>query len=51
MPELKHMTSMEVHYKRIRGDMDKTNKILTVKYDSVAAPTLVEAHSLIARSH
>ena len=49
IPGLKHLTYVErlhtcklttLHYRRIRGDMIETYKILTGKYDPVTAPQL-----------
>ena len=50
LPQLKHMNYSDrlkacklptLHYRRIRGDMIKTYKILTEKYDIKTAPSLV----------
>jgi len=32
-----------LHYRRIRGDMIETYKILTGKYDALVSPTIVKA--------
>ena len=34
-----------LHYRRIRGDMIETYKIVPGKYDNLAAPMLPSAHS------
>ena len=39
------------HYRRIRGDMIETYKILTGKYDMETAPTLVGVCSSVTRGH
>ena len=50
LPQLKHMNYSDrlkacklptLYYRRIRGDMIKTYKILTEKYDIETAPSLV----------
>jgi len=40
-----------LHYRRIRGDMIETFKILTGKYDTSATPTMVGASSSVTRGH
>ena len=57
---LKHITYSEqlkacnlttLHYGRIRGDMIETYKIITGKYDTDVAPTLVRAGTNITRGN
>ena len=40
-----------LHYRRIRGDMIETYKILTGKYDIETAPSLVGVCSSVTRGH
>ena len=40
-----------LHYRRIRGDMIETYKILTGKYDTKTAPSLVGVCSSVTRGH
>ena len=40
-----------LHYRRLRGDMIETFKIVSGKYDSCAAPILTGLHSSITRGH
>ena len=60
LPQLKHMNYSDrlkacnlptLHYRRIRGDMIETYKILTGKYDIETAPSLVGACSSVTRGH
>ena len=53
IPELKHMNYIDrlkkcqlptLHYRRIRGDMIETYKIVSGKYDSMAAPMIPGSH-------
>jgi len=58
LPQLKHMNYSDrlkacnlptLHYRRIRGDMIETYKILTGKYDMETAPSLVGVCSSVKR--
>ena len=40
-----------LHYRRIRGDMIETYKILTGKYDALVSPSMVTASSCITRGN
>ena len=40
-----------LHYRRIRGDTIETYKIVSGKYDSLAAPMLPSPHSYVTRGH
>ena len=40
-----------LHYRRLRGDMIETFKIVSGKYDSYAAPILTGLHSSVTRGH
>jgi len=60
LPQLKHMNYCDrlkacklptLHYRRIRGDMIETYKILTGKYDIETAPSLVGVYSSVTRGH
>ena len=60
LPQLKHMNYSDrlkacklptLHYRRIRGDMIETYKILTGKYDVETAPSLVGVCSSVTRGH
>jgi len=60
LPQLKHMNFSDrleacklatLHYRRIRGDMIETYKILTGKYDIETAPSLVGICSSVTRGH
>ena len=60
IPELKHMNYTDrlkkcqlptLHYRRIRGDMIETYKMVSGKYDSMAAPMIPGSHSYITRGH
>jgi len=60
IPELKRMNYIDrlkncqlptLHYRRIRGDMIETYKIVSGKYDSMAAPMIPGSHSYITRGH
>ena len=57
LPQLKHMNYSDracklptLHYKRIRGDMIETYKIMTGKYIEIA-PSLVGVCSSVTRGH
>jgi len=58
MPELKGIKYCDrpkgcklptLHYRRLRGDMIETFKIVSGKYDSCAAPIVTGLHSIITR--
>ena len=58
LPQLKHITYSDrlkacklptLHYRRIRGDMIKTYKIMTAKYDMEIAPSLAGVCSSVTR--
>jgi len=60
LPQLKHMNYSDrlkacklprLHYRRIRGDMTETYKIMTGKYDIEIAPSLVGVCSSVTRGH
>ena len=60
LPQLKHMNYSHklkacklptLHYRRIRGDMIETYKILTGKCDIESAPSLVGVCSSVTRCH
>ena len=60
LPKLSHLKYSDrfkkrklptLHYRRIRGDMIKTYKILTGKYDMVAVPNLTIATTVITRGN
>ena len=60
LPQLKHMNYSDrlkacklptLHYRRIRGDMIETYKILTGKYHIETAPFLVGVCSSVTRGH
>jgi len=60
LPQLKHMNYSDrlkacklpsLHYRRIRGDMIETYKIMTGKYDIEIAPSLVGVCSSVTRGH
>ena len=60
IPELNHMNYIDrlkkcqlptLRYRRIRGDMIETYKIVSGKYDSMAAPMIPGSHSYITRGH
>ena len=40
-----------LHYRRIRGDMIETYKIVSGKYDNLAAPMLPSPHSHVTQGH
>jgi len=40
-----------LHYRRLRGDMIETFKIVSGKYDRCAAPILTGLHSSVTRGH
>ena len=48
---LKACNLSTLHYRRIRGDMIETYKILTGKYDTLVSPTLTRASSCITRGN
>ena len=45
------LTSLGLHYRRLRGDMIETYKIVTGKCDPVVAPTLSKSVSYITRGN
>jgi len=45
------ITYITLHYRRIRGDMIETYKILTGIYDIETAPSLVGVCSSVTRGH
>ena len=45
------LKACKLHYRRIRGDMIETYKILTGKYDVETAPSLVGVCSSVTRGH
>ena len=60
LPQLKHMNYSDrlkacklprLHYRRIRGDMTETYKIMSGKYDIEIAPSLVGVCSSVTRGH
>jgi len=51
LTDLKHVNIPTLHYRRIRGDMIETYKILTGKYHIETAPFLVGVCSSVTRCH
>jgi len=61
IPELKRMNYIDrlkkncqlptLHYRRIRGGMIETYKIVSGKYDSMAAPMIPGSYSYITTGH
>jgi len=60
LPALRHLSCSErlktcnlptLHFRRIRGDLIETYKILTGKYDVTAVPTLVQACTYVTRGN
>ena len=60
LPQLKHVNYSDrlkacklpsLHYRRIRGDMIETYKIMTGKYDIDIAPSLVGVCASVTRGH
>ena len=43
--------TLQLHYRRIRGDMIETYKIMTGKYNIQIVPSLVGVSSSVTRGH